>query len=147
MNFSNKKFYIIYKENNNKAEAFANEILAWLKKYQDEPHQCSLIKVVSTEIIEDHPNAGQVIIEKFHAKSGVNPDFAIILGGDGTILEAARSFAGTKTCIFGINFGKVGFLSATEPHNWEANFIYAIRHPEKIKKCAILKYNISSGRQ
>lgn len=38
-------------------------------------------------------------------------DFAFIIGGDGTILKAARFFAKSDTAIFGINLGRLGFLS------------------------------------
>ncbi|GBE57362.1 putative inorganic polyphosphate/ATP-NAD kinase [bacterium BMS3Abin01] len=42
-------------------------------------------------------------------------DFCIAIGGDGTILRAFNRFQGLQTPVLGINFGKVGFLSAIEP--------------------------------
>jgi NAD+ kinase len=41
-------------------------------------------------------------------------DLCIVLGGDGSILHALRHFARTGVPVFGINFGTVGFLAATE---------------------------------
>ena len=41
-------------------------------------------------------------------------DAAISLGGDGTILAASRHLAQYKVPLFGINFGRVGFLSVVE---------------------------------
>jgi NAD+ kinase len=43
-----------------------------------------------------------------------NPDLCLVLGGDGSILFALRSFAGTGVPVFGVNFGTVGFLAAVE---------------------------------
>lgn len=52
-------------------------------------------------------------------KSGY--DFAFIIGGDGTILKAARFFAKYKTPIFGINLGRLGFLSQSSQEHIETS--------------------------
>ena len=39
-------------------------------------------------------------------------DVAIVLGGDGTMLRALTTFLGTGVPVFGVNFGRVGFLTA-----------------------------------
>ncbi len=44
-------------------------------------------------------------------------ELAIVLGGDGTILHAARICAFTHTPILGIDFGRVGFLTELEPQD------------------------------
>ncbi|MBI2691502.1 MAG: NAD(+)/NADH kinase [Solirubrobacterales bacterium] len=44
----------------------------------------------------------------------VEPDVAIVLGGDGSILRSLRTFAGTRTPTFGFNFGTIGFLTTAE---------------------------------
>ena len=41
-------------------------------------------------------------------------DLCVVLGGDGTILHALRSYAGTDVPVFAVNFGTVGFLAAVE---------------------------------
>ena len=46
--------------------------------------------------------------------SGENIDFIFVLGGDGSIISAARKNAALKIPIVGINFGKLGYLAELE---------------------------------
>jgi NAD+ kinase len=41
-------------------------------------------------------------------------DICFALGGDGTILNALRCYAGTGVPVFGINFGEIGFLATVD---------------------------------
>lgn len=57
-------------------------------------------------------------------------DLVIVLGGDGTMLRAAREVAGSATPLLGINLGNLGFLTAVSPEQltsalrklWEGRF-------------------------
>lgn len=48
------------------------------------------------------------------------PDILIVLGGDGTILKAARKYHRIGSIILGLNLGKVGFLASVRE---EKNFL------------------------
>lgn len=45
-------------------------------------------------------------------------DLLIVLGGDGTTLRAARMLSPYDVPIFGVNMGRVGFLSEAQPEDW-----------------------------
>src|SRR5581483_8400468 len=49
-------------------------------------------------------------------------DLCLVLGGDGTILSALRTYAGTGVPVFGVNFGEVGFLATIDREEMEAGF-------------------------
>src|SRR3989338_6452966 len=51
------------------------------------------------------------------------PDVVIVLGGDGTILEAARKYHELGSMIFGLNLGHVGFLASARK---ERDFLNAL---------------------
>lgn len=55
--------------------------------------------------------AGERGLELVQLESG-DADLVVVLGGDGTMLRALRGTLGTGTPVFGINFGRVGFLTS-----------------------------------
>jgi NAD+ kinase len=47
-------------------------------------------------------------------------DFLVVLGGDGTLLRAARAVIEVDVPLLGVNLGKIGFLSKVEANELEA---------------------------
>lgn len=62
---------------------------------------------VKDKLVKILPDAKILDIDEL--KSGF--DFVFVIGGDGTILKTARFYAKSQTPIFGINLGRLGFLS------------------------------------
>jgi len=46
-------------------------------------------------------------------------ELCVVLGGDGTILQALQRYAGTGVPVFAVNFGEIGFLATIEPEEIE----------------------------
>jgi NAD+ kinase len=47
-------------------------------------------------------------------------DICFAIGGDGTILSALRTYAGTEVPVFAVNFGQIGFLATIDREEVEA---------------------------
>jgi NAD+ kinase len=77
------------------------ELITWLslRGYHHllDPHSASYIDAADPIEREELPD--------------YNPDLVIVLGGDGTLLSAARAFARTKVPILSVNLGSLGFLT------------------------------------
>lgn len=55
----------------------------------------------------------------------VDVDLAVVLGGDGTMLRGLTRFLGTGVPVLGVNFGRVGFLTAIERSQLETGLARA----------------------
>jgi len=93
---------IISKPQKPELEAILLELLAWL-----EPHGFSAL--LDRESANYLGRPGDAIERVEMPEHG--PDIVISLGGDGTLLSAARAFAKTNTPIIGVNLGSLGFLT------------------------------------
>jgi NAD+ kinase len=63
-------------------------------------------------------------VQAVAVRSGVtisddDPELAIVLGGDGTMLRTLTKLLGTGVPVIGVNFGRVGFLASISPDNLE----------------------------
>ena len=82
-----------------------NPILEWSKKN-------SLVPYVTTRIADNLPNEFSFSPKIIKTADDFDKlDFLIALGGDGTILSAARAVGSRKTPIVGIRLGELGFLA------------------------------------
>lgn len=88
------RVFIVAKTDKPAVAAALTELQPWLSQ------RCQVVGVESD---------GQNTIDKYDA------DLVLVLGGDGTLLSAARRLAGRPIPMMGVNFGRLGFLASFTP--------------------------------
>ena len=106
------KAAIISKPQKRELRQILHELTAWLEGHGFE----SLLDPDSANYLDRPDDA----VERREMPDHT-PDVVIALGGDGTLLSAARAFACTDTPILGVNLGWMGFLTEIPlPEMYEA---------------------------
>jgi NAD+ kinase len=77
------------------------ELISWLESHEYEP----LLDPHSAAYLDARKSIQRSDLPQHH------PHLTIVLGGDGTLLAAARAFAHSPTPILGVNLGSLGFLT------------------------------------
>ena len=85
------------------------------------------------ELVGDDPAAAEL-------------DLVVVLGGDGTMLHAFHRFFGTAVPILGVNFGRVGFLTAFGAGYLEQGLERAFRGDYEILELSTLEVDCDAGR-
>lgn len=92
---------IISKPNKPELKDVLTGVIEWLER-----HDYSVVlDPDSAQYMSGYPRAPREELYKH------NPDFAIVLGGDGTLLAAARAVAGAGIPLLAVNLGSLGFLT------------------------------------
>jgi len=66
-------------------------------------------------VIEEHADIVLADFDSQHDLSSVKADIAIVLGGDGSILHAAKQMGSNQIPVLGVNLGRLGFLADVPP--------------------------------
>jgi NAD+ kinase len=94
-----KKALIIYRDQTPKAKNLTKDVAAWLEK-----------KGIST-FFQEGAGLGKNSSEISTNKELKDLDLVIVLGGDGTYLEAVRALGDKQVPVLGVNMGSLGFLT------------------------------------
>ena len=102
MDTQNKKYIQIM---TNRPKDPGLEVTNYIKNYLEE-------RGAVCTIYADHESADQIRVQE--AEHMGEASCMIVLGGDGTLLNAARELADTKIPLLGVNLGTLGFLAEVE---------------------------------
>jgi len=69
----------------------------------------------------------------------------IVLGGDGTLLSAARHIAGREIPLFAVNLGGLGFLTAISIDEFYPELERALRNEHRVAKRRMLSCEVQRG--
>lgn len=101
------------------------------------------VALLNNQMEPDHdPGVKIYSKDEFYKK----PDCIVVLGGDGTLLSVARSSCIYNMPLFGINLGKLGFLTEGEASNYESLLAVLCDGESYLEKrmmlsCIIKRYN------
>jgi len=82
-------------------------------------HACHLEIVIDASSAELLPPEYHLSVAPHTEALGIRCDLIIVIGGDGTLLQAARLLAKYDVCLLGINLGRLGFLTDISPTKME----------------------------
>jgi NAD+ kinase len=74
--------------------------------------------------------------------SQIETDVILVLGGDGTLLSAARRINGRSIPLMGVNFGRLGFLADFTPENIKSNLQRLIQGELPIRPALMLEASV-----
>jgi NAD+ kinase len=75
-------------------------------------------------------------------EDSTDADLAVVLGGDGTMLRALQRFLGTGVPVFGVNFGRVGFLASVDRDELEQGLRRAFAGDFHVVELATLEVEV-----
>ena len=96
-----RKVAIISKPGKAELKKLLPELMAWLRAHELEP----VLDSASGEYVDG------AVVEDRAKMPELKPELVVVLGGDGTLLSAARAFAKTEVPILSVNLGSLGFLT------------------------------------
>lgn len=75
------------------------------------------------------------------------PDLALVFGGDGAILRAARQMGYQQIPVLGVNLGRLGFLADVYPQELEERFLDIVRGGYRVTRHIMFECVIELGHE
>jgi NAD+ kinase len=119
-----KRIGILFSTKISEAQPLASEIFEWLSSRQ-------------IDVWVGSPDETVVVQEMVP-----NTELIVVLGGDGTTLMSARIASSFDVPIFGINLGRVGFLSEADPPGWETKLSRVLAGDYWLEKRLMLRAEV-----
>lgn len=96
-------------------------------------------------LLQEH--AEIVVVDLLREKdlSRTTADLALVLGGDGAILRAARQMGYQQTPVLGVNLGKLGFLADLSPEELRDCFPRVARGEYRVTRHLMLECRIEAA--
>ena len=107
MDYKFQTIGLLGKRNDPRAGETLVHLCAFLRRRQ--------IRVIVDEYSSSHLQAEHGVEARDRAEIGRQCDLAIVVGGDGTLLDAARSLVDSGVPLLGVNQGRLGFLVDVSP--------------------------------
>lgn len=123
------KFYIVMNTGKDQDFTVSNEIKEYIEK---NGREC---------ILSEKDESGQIVPGTIPADA----DCAIVLGGDGTMIQTARELSDFDIPLLGINLGTLGYLTEFEMHHSKDALNYLFKSNPVIEKRMMLTGTINEG--
>jgi NAD+ kinase len=121
-----KTIGILYNPRVAQAYSLAEEIAEWIEQRERQAQICTLGDASAVLCLPE-------------------TDLLVTLGGDGSILRAARAAAPYGALILGVNLGRVGFLTEAEPRTWRDVLSRALVNDYWVEERMMLRVEIRQG--
>lgn len=128
-----KRIGLFAKHNSNTVAETFEKLILFLK---EQGHTLSIEKL-SAKLVPNH-GCKEVSREKL----GENQDLVIVIGGDGSILNAARAVVDYEVPMLGINRGRLGFLADIRPNEIESKLSSILHGSYNKENRSLLTVNI-----
>lgn len=118
---------IVYRRGTPQALALAKDVAEWLRDRKITAYSHPTQRIPGCKVLN------------------VKPDLVIVLGGDGTYLEAVRMLDGERVPVLGFNMGGLGFLTTARSQDVFEMLELALSGRLELKSRSMLRISVRSG--